>query len=86
MLDELIAKTKKDRMKEGTPLMHFLRPLAEKKQREKADRTHRILQQYTALTQLLQQGGKQGGMQGGMPGGMPGSMPGGMPGGNQVGI
>lgn len=70
MLDELIAKTKKDRLKEGTPLMHFLKPLAEKKQRERADRTHRILQQYSALTQLLQQGGRQGGM----------------PGGNQVGI
>ena len=78
MLDELIAKTKKDRMKEGTPLMHFLKPFAEKKQRERADKTHRILQQYTALTQLLQQGGKQGGMPGGMQGGMPG--------GNQVGI
>lgn len=61
MLDELL-KTKKDRMKEGTPLMHFLKPLAEKKQRERADRTVRVLQQYTALTQLLQQGGKQGGM------------------------
>lgn len=53
-------------MKEGTPLMHFLKPLAEKKQRERADRTVRVLQQYTALTQLLQQGGRQGGM---MPGG-----------------
>lgn len=62
MLDELIAKTKKDRMKEGTPLMHFLKPLAEKKQKERADKTVRILQQYSALTQLLQQGG-------GMPGG-----------------
>jgi hypothetical protein len=66
MLDELIAKTKKDRMKEGTPLMHFLKPLAEKKQRERADRTVRVLQQYSALTQLLQQGGRRGGMQGGM--------------------
>lgn len=58
-------------MKEGTPLMHFLKPLAEKKQRERADRTVRVLQQYTALTQLLQQGGGQGGMQRGMQGGMP---------------
>jgi len=82
MIDELMKKAKKDRMKEGTPLMHFLKPLAEKKQRERADRTHRILQQYTALTQLLQQGGKQGGMQGGMPG----ATQGGMPGGAQVGI
>jgi hypothetical protein len=68
MLDELIEKTKKDRMKEGTPLMHFLKPLAEKKQKEKADRTHRILQQYSALTQLLQQGGGQGGTPGGNQG------------------
>lgn len=65
-------------MKEGTPLMHFLKPLAEKKQREQADRTVRVLQQYTALTQLLQQGGRQGGMPGGMQGGM-------MPGGEQRG-
>ena len=64
MLNELL-KSKKDRMKEGTPLMHFLKPLAEKKQRERADRTVKVLQQYTALTQLLQQGGKQGGMPGG---------------------
>lgn len=61
MLDELL-KTKKDRMKEGTPLMHFLKPLAEKKQKERVDRTVRVLQQYSALTQLLQQGGRQGGM------------------------
>ena len=64
MLDELL-KTKKDRMKEGTPLMHFLKPLAEKKQRERTDRTVKVLQQYTALTQLLQQGCGQGGMTGG---------------------
>ncbi len=65
MLDELVEKTKKDRMKEGTPLMHFLKPLAEKKQRERTDRTVRVLQQYSALTQLLQQGVGQGGMPGG---------------------
>ena len=64
MLDELL-KTKKDRMKEGTPLMHFLKPLAEKKQREQTDRTVKVLQQYSALTQLLQQGAGQGGMPGG---------------------
>lgn len=74
MLDELL-KSKKDRMKEGTPLMHFLKPLAEKKRMEQADRTHRVLQQYSALTQLLQQGGMQ---QGGMPGSPPGGMQGGM--------
>ncbi len=68
MLDELL-KTKKDRMKEGTPLMHFLKPLAEKKQRERTDRTVKVLQQYSALTQLLQQGAGQGAGQGGMPGG-----------------
>ena len=69
MLDELL-KTKKDRMKEGTPLMHFLKPLAEKKQRERTDRTVKVLQEYSALTQLLQQGGgQQGAGQGGMPGG-----------------
>ena len=66
MLDELL-KTKKDRMKEGTPLMHFLKPLAEKKQMERVDRTVRILQQYSALTQLLQRGG-------GMPGGTQGNI------------
>lgn len=52
----------KDRMKEGTPLMHFLKPLAEKKQKEQADRMIRVLGQYNALTELLQRGG-------GMPGG-----------------
>lgn len=68
MLEEFNTKTKKDRMKEGTPLMHFLKPLAEKKQVERVDRTVRVLQQYSALTQLLQRGGGQGGGQGGVQG------------------